>query len=64
MFISFETRSGLKIKGVVCEDYGHALLIRVEHASRKNARNRTQLYPKNDMLNCTRWEDRQAYEAA
>jgi hypothetical protein len=49
MTISFKTRSGIKISGLVYEDYGHALLIEVLNSNRKNLCGRKMLFPKNDM---------------
>lgn len=47
--ISFQQRNGLKVAGEVIEQVGINLLIKVTGASRKSARNRTSLFPINDM---------------
>jgi hypothetical protein len=47
--ISFTQRCGTKVSGVVVQDLGHALLVRVETTNRKNLRGRTMLFSKNDM---------------
>lgn len=49
--IAFQQRNGLRVTGEVIEQVGINLLIKVIGASRKNARNRTSLFPINDMGN-------------
>jgi hypothetical protein len=58
MTITFKMRDGTKITGDAHEDFGHALLITVHKANRKNLLGRKMLFAKNDMIRASAHEER------
>jgi hypothetical protein len=47
--IAFTTRAGFRIVGVVVDDIGHALVLRVEKGPRKSYVGKALCFPKHDM---------------